>query len=341
MAETPENELTQQKPNIFITGADSGVGLLLTRTLSSNGHRVVGTTENGSQGAYAIRDAGGLPVYPDLQRPGEIRSVLMMGRADIVVHLAAQPLNSFPLPSVGLNAYLTLLRSGTDNLLAAAGDCGVKRLIFPAFSFIYGDHHGASVDEDTAADTSLPLYEAVAAAEAAVQDGAIPGYVLRCGFVYGSNTPATHVLAEALRGGNNVPTGQGLAGWVHEADLMRAILLLIERGFGDEPLAEVFNIVDDTPMTPDQFIDAFAEALGVMPSRGGAGLSALFSRPDALKQALLNQSAAPSNAKAKTQLGWSPQFATQRTGIEQLLLQWRADHAETTSDERALTTVTG
>jgi nucleoside-diphosphate-sugar epimerase len=41
-------------------------------------------------------------------------------------------------------------------------------------------------------------------------------------------------------------------------------------------------------------------------------------------QELISFSANPSNAKAKTQLGWEPKYKTYQDGIEQAMLAWRA-----------------
>jgi nucleoside-diphosphate-sugar epimerase len=339
-----QDEPTQaSKPTVFITGADSGAGRALVRQLVTRGHRVVGSTHNGSQGAFTIREDGGLPVYPDFEREGEIRSVLLMSRAEIIVHLMAQPLNGLPYSVLNVTPYLSLLRQGTDNLLQAAGNVGIRRVIFPSFTSIYGDADGETVDETASTSRANLLFQALAAAEAAVQDGTIPGYVLRAGFTYGANSAATRQLADTLRAGNGIPSGTGLAGWVHEDDLMRAILLLIDRPFADEPLEEIYNIVDDTPATPTQFAEKFAEALGAMPlfSRGG-GFAAMLRRPDPVQKDLLHNSAAPSNEKARQQLGWTPEYSDQRAGIEQLLLRWRADaaNAADSTDKQALAVTT-
>jgi nucleoside-diphosphate-sugar epimerase len=75
-------------------------------------------------------------------------------------------------------------------------------------------------------------------------------------------------------------------------------------------------------MTPNEYITAFGESMGVdQPAINGWALS--IREPDPVRLALLNNSAHPSNAKAKEELGWSPRYNL-LAGIDATLMNWRA-----------------
>lgn len=322
-AETP---IETPPLSVFVTGASTGAGLAIIRELAQAGYRVTGATTDGTDGADAIRKAGALPVHTDLLRPMSIRSALLMCHADVVVHMEPQSLNGTPHHRVNWEAALPLLRDGSDALVEACGKTEVKRIIYPSFAFLYGDHHGEWVDEDTSIDTSNPFFAAAAEAEGAVIDGGIPGYVLRTGFVYGGEVEAMRAIYEGLRGGKSVVPGAGIANWIHVNDLATVVTLLVERDEADEPAAVILNIVDDSPTTPDAFADQLAQMMGLGTANKGSGMLAdLFGDP--VQNTLLAQSVKVKNDKAKAQLGWSPKYSDQAAGLEQTLLIWRAADA--------------
>jgi len=320
-AETP---IETPPLSVFVTGASTGAGLAVVRQLAAAGYRVTGATTEGTTGADDIRKAGALPVHVDLLRPMSIRGALLMCHADVVVHMEPQRLNGTPQHRVDWNAALPLLRDGSSVLVEACGKTEVKRIIYPSFAFLYGDHHGEWVDEEAALDTSQPFFAAAAAAEEAVIDGGIPGYVLRAGFIYGGEVEAMRAVYEGLRGGKSVVPGKGFANWIHVNDLAAVVTLLVDRDESDEPTADIFNIVDDSPTTPDAFADHLAAMMGLgTANKTNTMLTEFFG--DTLQNTLLAQSVKVKNDKAKEKLGWSPKYSDQTAGLEQTLLVWRAE----------------
>src|SRR5688572_15105074 len=108
--------------NVFITGGDTGTGRALTRDLVRKGHKVTGTTTS-SEGAFAIRADGGLAAFPDLGRAADVRGLLQMAKTDVLVHVAASPLNDIPLAATNTDAAEAAL-AATDELVIAAGQAG-------------------------------------------------------------------------------------------------------------------------------------------------------------------------------------------------------------------------
>lgn len=339
MTDTPvtangTSEAPAQPLNLFITGADMGAGLLVTRAATRAGHRVTGATTNGSAGAVRIREAGGIPVYPDLTREGELRSILMMAKADMIVNLWPQALNGLPHLRTDYSAHRDTLREGAHALVSIAGKMGIKRVIHLSFGYLYGDHGDTPITEDTPVLNSTPLYDAAAEAEAFVLDGGIPGYVLRTGTLYAAGLPA---LADHLRGGGLIPAGTGHTSWLHEADLASAIMRLISHTSEAESSATVFNLADAAPATFDQFADLLGQTLGVAsPTRYPNVLLTLRTNPQ--QRQLLAQNAVLDTTLFSEQFGWEPHIKTQREGIETLLLQQRAAESQNQpeNDETAL-----
>ncbi len=309
-------ETTEQTTfNIFITGATTDVGRELTRQLSARGHRVTGQT-SGVNGALDVRADGGLPAFSDPLRPGELKSMIQVAQADVIIHALPQIANDFPHKDTPWNYAERALTEGVPALLEAAAHLNVKYVLLLSPAFIYGDQHGAVVTEAT--DTFHgPLADAALAAERAVLDSAIPGSVLRLGMVYGADGAGTQALAEHIRFGRSVYQGNGLLSWVYAADAAAAAVLAVEQ----QPVDEIFNIANGTA-SGAEFAGLLADQLG-MPHPGSfAGLLAA-PRTSATQRDLLNMTLHINSDRAKTVLGWSPKYDF-HNGLDHALLAWRA-----------------
>ena len=131
-------------------------------------------------------------------------------------------------------------------------------------------------------------------------------------------------MSAALKAGRpSIPVGKGenFANWIHVEDLASALVLAAEQ----HPVGEAFNITDDAPVTPGEFLSKFATSLGLgAPGKPGI-MFHLF--PDKVATLLLGFSVKADNGKAKEQLGWTLKYPTFGSGIEQVLLVWRASMA--------------
>ena len=298
--------------SVFVTGASGFFGRAVTRALVAGGNSVTGQT-NGSSGASAVREDGGLPCYSDLTRAGEIKSMLTMAKADVVVHMATQAFNHIPHRNGVWDE--DFLHRSTAAVLEAAQTAGVKLLILPTYAFIYGDTKGEWVDET--ATRKGDLIHAAKMEDSVLNSGI--GTVLRSGYVYGAGSEALKAVANALRNGRSVILGSSSAysNWIHAQDLARAVALAAAQ----MPAGEVFNIVDDTPTSPPQFIANFADSLGLhAPSRG----MSFFNRPSKTQATLLTTSLRVKNDKAKQKLGWTPKYANSKQGLDDVMVEWRA-----------------
>lgn len=312
-----------QPLSVFITGATTGVGRVLTRQLVARGYSVTGLVDSTAAGDLHRMD-GGLPVYGDGLRRETIRAFLNMARADVAVHLAPQALNVIPHYLPDWKAHARMVAKSTSAVVEAAGHAGTQRVIYPGFAFLYGDHHGEAVDESAHLDTGIdPVFKPAFEAEAAVLDGGVPGYVLRAGYLYGGHSPFFNTLEQELIDGKGFPEGHGHAAWIHESDLASAILAIVERDAAEDTTGQVYNIVDDEPLSPTGFLNAFADAISV--SHPGKPMPFMdYLRPNMAMKALLSASAQVKNDKAKSELGWKPDYPTVHAGLQQAMMVLRA-----------------
>jgi len=321
--------MSDQVLSVLIINADHGVGLALTQALSKGGARVMASTARGAEGANAIRAVGGIPIYPQLDRPESIRSMLAAGKASVVVNLAAYPLALSPHAAPDYAKHLHLFDVVTPSVAQACQAAQVERFISLSLASVYGDAQGATVDEnsDTHADHALAR-AALKAEQVALHAGAA---ILRLGYVYGDDA-ATLALLEAVKRGRAFMPGKGLASFIHQDDVASALHALIMTPRERE--GRVFNLGDDHPLTHADFLNVLAQAQGV-----GLPLTRPFQLiPDETRSALLAQSFALSSSRAKVELGWKPTYASVREGIERILmLQRAAAPASPTTAQKDLT----
>lgn len=317
METTETNERTPL--NIFVTAAAAPLGRTVTQRLAADGHKVYGVAK-GKDEAAAVRAAGGMPVFADPTRAGEIASALRMAKAHVVIHLAPMSLNIIPLRAV--DADPQTLVDGTaalvDGVQAAGGEAF---LIHTSFAFLYAPSAAPAGEDAPLVDgETAPLLDAALKAERLVRRAPIKAAVLRAGYVYGPHMPGLADVQAALRAGRPLPAGDNPANWVHSDDLAQAIALAA----AGQPAGEVFNIVDDSPVSPSAFVARFAEAQGLRTSGGLPGFMTRFlaGKTSAL---LLGLGASASNQHAKAALGWQPRYATYASGIDQTLMTWRAE----------------
>jgi nucleoside-diphosphate-sugar epimerase len=313
---------TNDKLSIFLTAATSSLGREATRQLVTRGHRVTGLTDS-SDGATLLRKDGALPAYSDPFRAGELKSIIKMAAADVVVHLLPQEANLFAHKGLDAAKLKRTITESTAALLEAAADAGVKFVVFPSFTYVYGNRHGEWVDETASAGRG-EFAGAAAQAENKVLHGTVPAVVLRAGTLYGAYDSGLHALGDAALRGRSVYQGDPHAfqNWIHEADLAKAIVLAAEQ----QPAGQVFNIVDDTPTHAADFAGYVATSLGMpAPAPLSVPQFALERMTNPVQRELLNVSVRAKNGKAKEQLGWTPRYASFRPGVDQALMIWRAE----------------
>jgi nucleoside-diphosphate-sugar epimerase len=312
---------------IFVAGATGAVGRRLVPILTSAGHSVTGLTRT-PQKAESIRSLGAEAVVADGLDAQAIHAAIALAKPDVIVHEMtdlkdASDLRNFDRAFADSNRLRT---QGTDHLLAAARDAGVRRFVAQSFcGWPYARGGSPVKSEEDPLDPQppqemRPTLEAIRYLEKIVTGSVAPeGVVLRYGAFYGHDTGLFDgPFLDQLRR-RRVPliaNGDGWWSFLHIDDAAQATALAIERG----KAAGIYNIVDDEPAPVRDWLPAIAAMLGVKPPFRMPAWIARIVGGDHLV-ALMTQVRAGSNAKAKRELGWQPAHRSWRQGFAEVLQQ--------------------
>ena len=306
---------------IFLAGATGAIGKPLLATLLAAGHQVTGMTRS-TTNADALRAQGAEAVVCDALDAAALEARAIAAAPDIVINqLTAIPRRLDPRKIERDFALTNTLRTeGTRNLFAAARAAGASKLISQSVAFVYEPTGRDELhDEDDPLYQSPPkafkqTFEAIQHAERTTLDA--HGTVLRYGYFYGPGTSLAKdgSLAEQAHKRQLPIVGGGRGVWplIHVHDAAKATLAALDGPPG------VYNIVDDEPAPAREWIPAFCEAVGApKPMR----IPVLLARPVAGSYSVLVMTKAEgaTNAKAKRDLGWRPDYASWREGFRKAL----------------------
>jgi nucleoside-diphosphate-sugar epimerase len=298
---------------VFVTGASGAIGRFLVPQLIDAGHDVIGTYRSPAS-ADLLRTLGAKPLPLDLLDARAVRTAVLENEPEAIVHQATALANAkFGRDMDEVLAGTSELRTaGTDALLAAAQEAGVRR--FVAQSFVpnrYAREGGPVKTEDDPVDPTPPSNFARTAAalghlEQAVTD--FGGIALRYGAFYGADNDAL-IGPVRKRQFPIVGQGGGIWSWIHLEDAAAATVLALEH---DGPA--IYNIADDEPAPVREWLPVLAEALGAGPPRR---IPTWLARLLAGKAVVVMSTEArgASNAKAKRELGWTLRYPSWRQGF--------------------------
>ncbi len=308
---------------IFVAGATGSVGRRLVPRLVRAGHTVVGLTRTPAKAA-SLRELGAEPVVADALDERPLRAAVAAARPDVIVHeltdlTGASDLRKFDRTFANSN----LLRTrGTDHLLAAARDAGVKRFVAQSYcGWPYARSGGNVKSETDPLDPNPPeelrrSLDAIRYLENAVTSATgIDGVVLRYGSFYGNDTGMFDAgFINEIRKRHVPLIGSGAAWWsfLHINDAAEATMAAIERGRG------VYNVVDDEPTPVREWLPTLADMLGAKPPIHVPAWLARFFAGEHLV-VMMTESRAGSNAKAKNELEWRPQHPSWREGFAEII----------------------
>jgi len=308
---------------IFVAGATGAVGRRLVPRLVNRGHRVTGLTRTPAE-TDLLRKLGAEPVVADALDEKAMHDAVVAARPDVIVHQltdlnGASDLRKFDRTFASSNRLRT---AGTDYLLAAAQDCGAKRIVAQSFcGWPYariGDHVKT---EDAPLDRNPPqelrgTLDAIRHLEHAVTTTpGLVGVALRYGGFYGPDTGFCEPsVLEQIRKRRMPLIGGGTGWWsfLHVDDAAEAASLAVDRGEG------IYNIVDDDPTPVRDWLMATAKMLGAKPPfRVPAWLGRLVAGQHLV--VMMTESRAGSNARAKRELGWLPHYPSWRQGFSEII----------------------
>lgn len=304
---------------VFVAGATGALGLPLVRALVAAGHEVTGTSRTAARAA-SVDEAGGRGVVCDALDREAVFAAVAEAAPEIVIHqLTAMPEKYLKLRT-GSAATGRLRREGTRILVDAAVAAGARRVIAQSIAFLYEPSGPAIATEESpvwtaAADASGGLLGATLDLERAVlnTDG-IDGVVLRYGALYGPRTyyaPDGDVIRLIRkRQWPIVGDGGALTSFVHVDDAAAATVCALTAG---EP--GVYNVTDDAPVPAREWVPAVAALAGGKPPWRIPRWLVRAAVGSAAAGALTEQRGA-SNAKAKSELGWTLRYPTWKVGFQ-------------------------
>ena len=299
---------------VFVTGASGAIGSRLVPQLIDAGHEVVGTHHSPASAAL-LRTLGAKPVLLDLLDARAVRNAVLEAEPEAIVHEAtalADVKFSRKMDRV-VGTTNELRTTGTDALLGAAREAGVRRFVAQSVAVFgrYAREGGPVKTEADPLDPSPPVHfrkSAVAMAylEQAVTD--FGGIALRYGAFYGAANDGT-IEPVRKRQFPIVGDGDGVWSWIHLDDAASATVLALSH---DGPA--IFNVVDDDPAPVREWLPVLADALGAKPPRHVPTWLARLLAGEVVTM-MSTQARGASNVKAKRELGWTPRFVTWRTGF--------------------------
>jgi len=306
---------------VFIAGATGVLGRRLVPMLLSEGHEVVGTTRS-KQKAMGLRQAGIEPVVLDGLNGAAVHSAVRAARPQVIVHELTALAGKTDIRTMeeGFEVTNRLRTDGTDILVSAAREAGVRRVVAQSFTGWPNERTGGPVKtEEDPLDRDPPaaMHAALDAIEhlehAVTHTRGLEGLVLRYGTFYGPGTTLSeggeHVEQIRRRRFPVVGDGEGIWSFVHIDDAASATVAAIERG-----APGIYNVVDDEPARVSDWLPALADAIGAKPPRHiPVWLARLLTGEAGVT--LMTSVRGSSNAKAKRELRWLPRYPSWRSGF--------------------------
>ncbi len=298
---------------VFVAGASGAIGSRLVPQLISRGHEVIGTCYS-PENAERIRTMGAAAITLDLLDARAVRSAILESKPDAIVHQASALANAkFGRHLDRTFAATNRLRNeGTDALLAAGADAGVRRFVAQSFACYRYARTGGPVktEEDPLDPNPVAGTEETNAAmrhldEAVTGAG---GIALRYGGFYGAANDGL-IGPVRKRFFPIVGNGEGVMSFVHLDDAAAATVIALEHdGSG------IYNIVDDEPAATRVWLPELAKALGAKPPRHiPRWIARLIAGEGGVVMG--EQARGASNAKAKRELGFSLRYPSWRQGF--------------------------
>lgn len=303
---------------MLVAGATGAIGAPLVRALLSRGHEVIGLTRNVDR-ARRLPSGCASVIADALDRDGLLQACDGLA-VDAVINQLTD-LRKAPTRHRDLRSTNALRITGTRNLLDAALLLGVRRFVTQSMILGYRSARRRSglleeIDEFALPENG-PFGDHLAALRATEQqalnaDG-IDGIALRYGLFYGHDAGFTALVDRVRQGRLKLPRGGGqLASWIYIDDAVTATAAALEDGMP----GQVYNIVDDLPVTWHDYFEVLASALGTRPPGTAPGL--VFKLVPYLN-GLMNTYLAVSNAKARAELKWIPSANTYHEGIQRIM----------------------
>ena len=292
------------------------VGLPLGAELVRLGHEVSGLRRT-EAAAAELKAAGIVPLVADITQP-ETLAKLPRG-FDWVVNCVAA--------GGGADNYRQIYLQGTRNLVEWLAPDPPKKFVYTSSTSVYGQTDGSQVKESSPTeplvDTAKVLVEAEQVLLAAAREKKFPAVILRVAGIYGPDRG--HWFKQYLKNEARLEgDGSRYLNMIHREDVIGCIVAALKSG---RP-GEVYNAVDDEPVTQMNFFQWLAGTVGKYPPP---------SEPENVeenrKRGVTNKRV--SNRRLKMELGYQFKYPNFRKGYSAEILRLeRAGQLHIEPDER-------
>lgn len=270
------------------------VGLPLGAELVRLGHEVFGLRRN-LAAAAELSAAGITPLAGDITRPETLAA--LPRQYDWMVNCVSSSHG-------GVAEYRQVYLEGTRHLLEWLAPAPPKKFVYTSSTGVYGQDDGSLVKETSPAqpptETGVVLRETEELLLRAVAEQKFPAVILRVAGIYGPDRG--HWFKQFLNGEAQLEgDGTRLLNMIQRDDVIGCILAALKSGRA----GEIYNAVDDEPVSQLHFFRWLAEALDKpLPPSGPVDTER--------KRGVTNKKV--SNRKLKMELGYQFKYPTFRQG---------------------------
>ncbi|MCA9565216.1 MAG: NAD(P)-dependent oxidoreductase, partial [Myxococcales bacterium] len=236
---------------VFLTGGSGFLGSRIAPAVSTAGYASWGLA-NSSAAEDEVTRNGLFPVSGDLTDPTSLALAVKKAKPEIVIHAAGERWTQRK------NKLLRQVNvEGTRLLISSLRHLQIERFIYVG-SLLVGQPNGTMSREDEMLTPTTAFGETIVECEMMLQEAAdkhnFSLVILRPGYMYGAGGWLTQIVRELKRHVFSIP-GDGENHWevVHVDDVVQAVLRAAMAP--KENLApEVFNVVDDEPVSMNDFV---------------------------------------------------------------------------------------
>jgi dTDP-glucose 4,6-dehydratase len=302
---------TDRNLTVLITGADGFIGSHLTEALVRQGYKVRAFVLYNSFGSWGWLDdcapdvKGHFEVFAgDIRDPHGVKEA--MKGCDAVLHLAA--LIAIPYSYHSPDTYVDTNVKGTLNVLQAARELGVKKVVHTSTSEVYGTARFVPITEEHPLQGQSP-YSAtkIAADQLAYSFYAsfgLPVVITRPFNTYGPRQSARAVIptiiTQIANGQRQIKLGavSPTRDFSYVADTVAGFVTALE---SDRATGEVINLGSNFEISIGDTAHAIAEAMGT-------SIEIVTDEQRLRPEKSEVERLWASNAKARELLGWQPQY---------------------------------
>jgi len=293
---------------VFVTGGSGFIGSRLVRALAHGGHQVVCLSRSGKTSA-ALAALGAEVLSGDLLDTETVAGCVREARPTHVAHLAAEIATQRRKDRID-----RINIQGTQTLVEACRGLELECFLFLS-TVVRGKAKGETFAEEDIIPATTAYGQSKQAGDSilmhAHREWGLPAVILRPSHVYGpGGWLAELVGSSAFR----IPgKGENLWDVVHVDDVVSACELLLDKS----PAGEVYHVVDDTPLTMNEFFGHVAQALGRKPyGHVPVWMAKLVKGSGPVVSAV--RSARSTNARLKS-LGWTPRYPRSADALPEVI----------------------